>query len=122
PPRRGSPHPRRRDSSRAASPRRSPCRSASPPRPPLVLDPHACTLASQPVKFEHVLVVGAGQMGGGIAQVIASSRRRVSLHDVAPGAVERGLATMGKSLEKLAENGGPPPDDVLDCGQPVESL
>jgi 3-hydroxybutyryl-CoA dehydrogenase len=51
--------------------------------------------------FEHVLVVGAGQMGGGIAQVVAASGRRVSLHDPFPGAVERGLAAMRKSLERL---------------------
>jgi 3-hydroxybutyryl-CoA dehydrogenase len=57
------------------------------------------------VKFEHVLVVGAGQMGGGIAQVVAASGRRVSLHDAAPGAVERGLATIEKSLGKLAAKG-----------------
>jgi len=63
--------------------------------------------------FEHVLVVGAGQMGGGIAQVVAASGRRVSLYDAAPGATERGLATMRKSLEKLAEKGGADPDDVL---------
>jgi 3-hydroxybutyryl-CoA dehydrogenase len=44
------------------------------------------------VDFEHVLVIGAGQMGAGIAQVVAASGRRVSLHDAAPGAVERGLA------------------------------
>ena len=56
--------------------------------------------------FEHVLVVGAGQMGGGIAQVAASGRR-VSLHDAVPGAVERALGTMQRSLEKLAEKGGP---------------
>jgi 3-hydroxybutyryl-CoA dehydrogenase len=65
------------------------------------------------VRFEHVLVVGAGQMGGGIAQVVAASGRRVSLHDAAPGAVERGLETMRKSLAKLAEKGGPDPDEVL---------
>jgi 3-hydroxybutyryl-CoA dehydrogenase len=63
--------------------------------------------------FEHVLVVGAGQMGGGIAQVLAASGRRVSLHDAAPGATERGLAAMRRSLEKLAEKGGPDPDEVL---------
>ena len=63
--------------------------------------------------FEHVLVVGAGQMGGGIAQVVAASGRRVSLHDVAPGAVERGVEAMRKSLTKLAEKGGPDPDEVL---------
>ena len=58
------------------------------------------------MQFEHVLVVGAGQMGGGIAQVMAASGRRVSLHDAAPGAVERGLATVRKSLQKLAAKGG----------------
>ena len=65
------------------------------------------------MNFGHVLVVGAGQMGGGIAQVVAASGRRVSLHDSVPGATERALATMEKSLAKLAENGGPEPTDVL---------
>jgi len=74
------------------------------------------------VRFEHVLVVGAGQMGGGIAQVVAASGRRVSLHDAAPGAVERGLETMGKSLGKLAEKGGPDPDEVLGRVDPVDDF
>jgi 3-hydroxybutyryl-CoA dehydrogenase len=74
------------------------------------------------MKFEHVLVVGAGQMGGGIAQVVAASGRRVSLHDAAPGAVERGLETMRKSLGKLAEKGGPDPDEVLSRIEPVDDL
>jgi 3-hydroxybutyryl-CoA dehydrogenase len=65
------------------------------------------------VKFQHVLVVGAGQMGGGIAQVVASSGRQVSLLDAAPGAVERGLEAMRKSATKLAEKGGPDPEEVL---------
>jgi len=74
------------------------------------------------MRFEHVLVVGAGQMGGGIAQVMAASGRRVSLHDSAPGAVERGLATMQKSLAKLAEKGGDDPDEVLGRVTPVDEL
>jgi 3-hydroxybutyryl-CoA dehydrogenase len=74
------------------------------------------------VDFEHVLVVGAGQMGGGIAQVVAASGRRVSLHDPYPGAVERGLGAMRKSLERLAEKGGPPADDVLARVTPVDDL
>jgi 3-hydroxybutyryl-CoA dehydrogenase len=65
------------------------------------------------VNFEHVLVVGAGQMGGGIAQVVAASGRRVSLYDALPGAPERALSAMSKSLGKLAEKGGPPPGGVL---------
>jgi 3-hydroxybutyryl-CoA dehydrogenase len=65
------------------------------------------------VRFPHVLVVGAGQMGSGIAQVVAASGRRVSLHDEAPGAVERALEGMRRSLEKLAEKGGADPEEVL---------
>ena len=72
--------------------------------------------------FEHVLVVGAGQMGGGIAQVVASSGRRVSLYDAAPGAVERGLEAMRKSLGKLAEKGGPDPEAVLVRVEAVDSI
>jgi 3-hydroxybutyryl-CoA dehydrogenase len=72
--------------------------------------------------FEHVLVVGAGQMGGGIAQVVAASGRRVSLHDSYPGATERGLATMRTSLEKLAEKGGADPDEVLGRVTAVDDL
>jgi len=65
------------------------------------------------MRFEHVLVVGAGQMGSGIAQVVAASGRRVSLHDAAPGAVERGLEAMRTSLTKLAAKGGTDPEVVL---------
>ncbi len=72
--------------------------------------------------FEHVLVVGAGQMGGGIAQVVAASGRRVSLYDSYPGATERGLATMRTSLEKLAEKGGADPDEVLGRVTEVDEL
>jgi 3-hydroxybutyryl-CoA dehydrogenase len=36
----------------------------------------------------------------------------VSLHDAVPGATDRALETMRKSLAKLAEKGGPPPDEV----------
>jgi 3-hydroxybutyryl-CoA dehydrogenase len=74
------------------------------------------------MEFEHVLVVGAGQMGGGIAQTVAASGGRVSLYDAAPGAVDRGLETMRKSLAKLADKGGPDPDEVLARVQPVEDL
>jgi 3-hydroxybutyryl-CoA dehydrogenase len=74
------------------------------------------------VTFEDVLVVGAGQMGRGIAQVVAASGRRVYLHDVAPGATDRGLETMRRSLEKLAAKGGPPADEVLARVGPVAEL
>ena len=68
--------------------------------------------------FEHVLVVGAGQMGSGIAQVVAASGRRVSLQDAAPGAVERGLAAIEGSLTRLKIN----PVDILARITPVDEI
>jgi 3-hydroxybutyryl-CoA dehydrogenase len=65
------------------------------------------------MSFERVLVVGAGQMGAGIAQVVAASGREVLIHDPFPGAVERGLAGMRTSLDKLEAKGGAPAADVL---------
>jgi 3-hydroxybutyryl-CoA dehydrogenase len=74
------------------------------------------------MQFEHVLVVGAGQMGGGIAQVAAAAGCRVSLHDAAPGATDRALETIRKSAAKLAEKGGPERDEVLGRIEPVDDL
>ena len=72
--------------------------------------------------FEHVLVVGAGQKGGGSAQVVGASGRDVFLHDPYPGAIERGLSTIRRSLEKLVEKGGADPDEVLQRITPVEEI
>jgi 3-hydroxybutyryl-CoA dehydrogenase len=72
--------------------------------------------------FEHVLVVGAGQMGGGIAQVVATTGRRVSLLDAQPGATDRALEAMRKSLVRLEEKGGPPAEGVLARIEAVDDL
>jgi 3-hydroxybutyryl-CoA dehydrogenase len=74
------------------------------------------------VSIERVLVAGAGQMGAGIAQVVAASGRSVLLTDNVPGAVARGLEGMRRSLGKLHERGGPEPDEVLARVEPVEGL
>ncbi len=50
-------------------------------------------------------VVGAGTMGTGIAQVAAASGFEVILNDVGEDYLRRSLATMDKSLAKLAEKG-----------------
>ncbi|MBI2060140.1 MAG: 3-hydroxybutyryl-CoA dehydrogenase [Nitrospirae bacterium] len=47
-------------------------------------------------------VVGAGQMGSGIAQVCATAGFSVVLHDVAPKQIEKGMAAIRKSLDKFA--------------------
>lgn len=52
-----------------------------------------------------VAVFGAGQMGAGIAQVMAQSGRTVLLQDAQAGAVERGIGGIRSSLEKLASKG-----------------
>jgi 3-hydroxybutyryl-CoA dehydrogenase len=74
------------------------------------------------MELQRVLVVGAGQMGGGIAQVVAASGRDVFLFDEAPVATDRALEAMRKSLGKLAEKGGPDPGTVLQRVSTVKSI
>ena len=46
-------------------------------------------------------IVGAGTMGNGIAQACAVSGIQVVMVDIAQAAVDKGLATIGKSLDRL---------------------
>tara|TARA_B100001750_G_scaffold236764_1_gene241051 strand:+ start:798 stop:1703 length:906 start_codon:yes stop_codon:yes gene_type:complete len=48
-----------------------------------------------------VAVLGAGTMGHGIAQVSAAAGHQVVIRDIDEAALERGLAGIGKSLDKL---------------------
>ncbi len=50
-------------------------------------------------------VVGAGQMGSGIAQVAAQAGYQVVLRDIEERFLERGLATIRRSLGKFLEKG-----------------
>jgi 3-hydroxybutyryl-CoA dehydrogenase len=64
--------------------------------------------------IEKVVVVGAGQMGAGIAQVAAAAGMRVTLVDVGEEQLGRALAGIGASLAKLASKGQcDDPDGVL---------
>jgi len=56
-------------------------------------------------EIQSIGVVGAGTMGHGIAQVAAQSGYGVVLVDAAPQALERGVAQIGKSLDKLVTKG-----------------
>ncbi|MEP0067837.1 3-hydroxybutyryl-CoA dehydrogenase [Pyruvatibacter sp.] len=57
------------------------------------------------MKIGTVGVIGAGQMGNGIAHVCALSGLDVILHDVDEGAVERGLATINGNLARQVAKG-----------------
>ncbi len=52
-----------------------------------------------------VLVVGAGAMGSGIAQVAALAGHRVFLFDTSPEAVEKGCAAIAESLREQVSKG-----------------
>lgn len=61
------------------------------------------TLKVEDVK--KVGVVGAGTMGSGIAQVVASNGREVVLLDVSDSALDRGMKAIGNSLGRLVKKG-----------------
>ena len=50
---------------------------------------------------KHIGVIGAGTMGNGIAQVCAVGGLQVTMVDINDAAVQRGLKTIGDSLERL---------------------
>lgn len=52
-----------------------------------------------------VAVIGAGTMGSGIAQVAASAGHPVLLVDAAPGAAERGVTAIAKTLQSAVSKG-----------------
>jgi len=57
------------------------------------------------MNIEHIAVIGAGTMGNGIAQVCATYGHQVTLIDVVPEQLERAMATVNKSVEKLHGKG-----------------
>jgi len=54
---------------------------------------------------ERVAVLGAGQMGNGIAHVFAQSGFDVTMIDVSPDALERGRATVASNLDRQIKKG-----------------
>ncbi|MFB3885300.1 MAG: 3-hydroxybutyryl-CoA dehydrogenase [Thermodesulfobacteriota bacterium] len=50
-------------------------------------------------------VVGAGQMGNGIAQVASQSGFQVVMGDIADSFVQKGLSTISKNLDRMVEKG-----------------
>lgn len=57
------------------------------------------------MSIEQIAVIGAGTMGNGIAQVCAIAGYQVLLVDVSDAALERGVATLSKNLERQVSKG-----------------
>jgi 3-hydroxybutyryl-CoA dehydrogenase len=55
--------------------------------------------------MERMAVVGAGQMGSGIAQVAAQAGISVTLVDASPELADKAVARLGAALQKLVEKG-----------------
>jgi 3-hydroxybutyryl-CoA dehydrogenase len=54
---------------------------------------------------EKISVIGAGQMGNGIAHVFAQSGFPVTMVDISSDALERGMATIEKNLDRQVKKG-----------------
>lgn len=57
------------------------------------------------MKFRKVGVIGAGQMGNGIAHVCALAGYEVALHDISPDRIQAGLATIDGNMARQVASG-----------------
>jgi 3-hydroxybutyryl-CoA dehydrogenase len=62
---------------------------------------------------DRVAVVGAGQMGNGIAHVFAQSGFPVTMIDVSQEALDKGRSTIAKNIERQVKKGTIPADDQV---------
>jgi 3-hydroxybutyryl-CoA dehydrogenase len=57
------------------------------------------------MEIKTIGVVGAGQMGSGIAQVAATSGFNVIMNDIADAFIQKGLAGISKNMDRMVEKG-----------------
>jgi len=57
------------------------------------------------MEIKTIGVVGAGQMGSGIAQVAAASGFNVIMNDIADAFIQKGLAGISKNMDRMVEKG-----------------
>ncbi|MEP9387809.1 3-hydroxybutyryl-CoA dehydrogenase [Mesorhizobium sp. KR9-304] len=55
--------------------------------------------------IETVGIIGAGQMGGGIAQVAAIAGYKVVIYDIAADRIEKGIATVSGNMARMVASG-----------------
>jgi 3-hydroxybutyryl-CoA dehydrogenase len=64
------------------------------------------------MEFKRVLVIGAGQMGSGIAQVMAQGGLEVNIRDIKEEYVRKGIAGIEKNLAKSVEKAKMTPEEM----------
>tara|TARA_B100000900_G_C20600038_1_gene725090 strand:+ start:1926 stop:2774 length:849 start_codon:yes stop_codon:yes gene_type:complete len=57
------------------------------------------------MEIEHIAIIGAGQMGNGIAQVSSCAGYKVTMIDIKEEFLEKGMHTINTSLNKLVSKG-----------------
>jgi 3-hydroxybutyryl-CoA dehydrogenase len=63
------------------------------------------------MSLRQIGVIGAGQMGAGIAQVAAQAEIAVVMHDVTPELCKRGVDTIARNLNRMIERGKFKPEE-----------
>jgi 3-hydroxybutyryl-CoA dehydrogenase len=63
------------------------------------------------MSVQQIGIIGAGQMGAGIAQVAAQAEIAVVMHDIAPDMCKRGVDTIARNLDRMIERGRFKPDE-----------
>ncbi|MEC0267110.1 3-hydroxybutyryl-CoA dehydrogenase [Paenibacillus anseongense] len=75
------------------------------------------------MNIQTIMVIGAGQMGSGIAQVAAAAGFRVLLHDSSSEFLNRGMQAINKQLSRNVEKGKLTPEgmaEIVSRIQPTE--
>lgn len=89
------------------------------------------------IEIKSVGIIGAGQMGGGIAHVCATSGYDVLIHDVASDQIDKALAKIAKNMDRQVSSGklsevdktnalarigaAPKVEDLKDCDMVIEA-
>ena len=63
------------------------------------------------MSLQQIGVIGAGQMGAGIAQVAAQAGLAVVMHDIAPEMCKRGVDSIARNLDRMIERGRFKPEE-----------
>ena len=71
-------------------------------------------IMAEPIEVRRIGIVGAGQMGGGIAQVCARSKFSVRLSDISEDALENAVTGIRKRLQRLIEKNEMTPNELED--------